>query len=99
LEHHWTDKQLADFGVSSPLYQHEFIEINGEVKVDFIGRFENFEYDFAKICNIIGVKAELPHLLQSKHDGWARYFNRGLAEYAETLFQEDFELWESRSLA
>ncbi len=39
-----------------------FLDEHGEIAVDFIGRFENLEADFAKICGRLGIPTpKLPH--------------------------------------
>ncbi len=94
-KHHWTKDNLKQFGVSNPLNQYEFIEINGVVQVDFIGKFENLQQDFDKVCKHLGIQTHLPHLLKSEHDKWTKYFDKGLAEYAQKMFARDFELWDT----
>jgi len=94
-KHHWTPDNLKQFGVSNPLNQYEFVEIDGRVEVDFLGRFEYLHQDFDKVSKIIGVEAELPHLLKSQRGHWTKYFDAGLTEYAEQMFKRDFELWGS----
>lgn len=37
----------------------------GRVLVDFVGRFERLEEDFAEVCRLLGTTAELPHLKSS----------------------------------
>lgn len=43
--------------------QLRMISINNEIKMDFIGKFENLQEDWHKICDILGVhNRTLPHL-------------------------------------
>jgi len=37
----------------------------GQIDMDFIGRFERLEEDFQKICSINNLQLELPHMLKS----------------------------------
>lgn len=41
--------------------QIEWISLNGEIAVDFVGRFENIEEDFNKICKHLNVDFNLLH--------------------------------------
>jgi hypothetical protein len=46
--------------------QHVFlVDSNGQIGVDFVGRFENIKEDFAFIAHKLGVEEELPHHNQS----------------------------------
>jgi len=92
--HHWTLDNLKQFGISNPLNQWEFVEIDGEIKVDFLGRFENLNQDFKSVCNLIGREAELPHILRSKHLHWSTYYDKDLKRYAEMMYEKDMNLWE-----
>jgi len=96
--HHWTEDNLKQFGVSNPLNQWEFIEVNGSIKVDLLGKFENINEDFKSICEVIGVQAELPHILKSKHAHWSIYYDIGLMKLVKNRFKKDMDLWESLSL-
>jgi hypothetical protein len=50
------------------LPQYKFIyDSHGELLVDFVGRFENLQSDFDKVCSILGIsKTILPHVNSSK---------------------------------
>lgn len=93
--HHWTPDNLKQFGISDPLNQWEFVEVDGEIKVDFLGRFENLNHDFKKVCNLIGREAELPHILKSQHTHWTTYYDQGLKELMLNKYKKDYELWAS----
>lgn len=61
---------FADFVHLLPLFaipqSSEFIsDEDGETIVDYVGRFENIERDFAGVCETIGISSRLPHLNRS----------------------------------
>ncbi|MEB4591240.1 sulfotransferase family 2 domain-containing protein [Candidatus Thiothrix sp. Deng01] len=79
-------------------YQYEAIaDGQGELLVDFVGRYESLPQDFQQVCQQIGVEAALPHLNKSSHHDYRTYYNdrtrRMVAEHFETdiaLFQYRF---------
>jgi len=51
-----------------PHSQHSYISVGGNVIVDFVGRFENLQEDFDKVCDKIGIpRKKLPHKNSSKY--------------------------------
>lgn len=63
--------------------------------VDFVGRFENLQSDFDKICDKISKpKEKLPHLKKShgrKH--YSHYYNNETRDIAYNLFKEDIDFF------
>ena len=41
--------------------QYSFVRRNGQIGVDFVGRFENLEEDWKIICKKLGIRKKLPH--------------------------------------
>ena len=70
------------------LQKEFFYDDKGNCLVDFIGKFEDLEKDFNKICKKIGVKVELPFLNKSKRKkDYRKYYN----EYTKKLIAEHFK--------
>jgi len=72
--------------------QHEYIvDLQGRVIVDFIGRYEQLEADFAHICGRIGIATpNLPHLRRAtERDDYRRYYTDDLAELVARHYQRD----------
>jgi hypothetical protein len=65
----------------------------GEIIVDFIGRFENFENDFQHICEKIGVKTKLPFLNKSEHREYQYYYDPETLEIVGRWFWKDIEMF------
>jgi len=61
----------------------------GEMIVDFIGRFERLEEDFATICQNIGRQAQLPHVKSSKRSGYQQYYTEETRDIVAEWFAED----------
>ncbi len=75
--------------------QHEYIvDLQGEVIVDFIGRYESLETDFHKICSHIGIfTPRLPHLRKAKdRKDYRSYYTDNLAELVASHYRRDLEL-------
>jgi chondroitin 4-sulfotransferase 11 len=64
---------------------------NGEQLVDFIGRFERLEEDFATVCRRIGRSGSLPHAKASRHGHYRDAYQRGAREIVSHWFARDIE--------
>jgi hypothetical protein len=63
----------------------------GDVALDFIGRFEDFGQEFDKLAAQLGVSAELPHLNRTKRDAYHRYYSPESVDIITRSFAEDIE--------
>jgi hypothetical protein len=101
------DHLVLDVGRNSsfPLHPaHYWTHHNGQQAVDFIGRVENFEADFARLCERLGIEVEdrvnanlsaPADELEGDRRGY-RYIDRmnaGSRRRINELFAEDFELF------
>lgn len=66
---------------------------SGKVIVDFVGRFENLEEDFKKVCDKIEVEATLPHLNKTQHLHYRDYYNQRSRYLIEKSYHSDIELF------
>lgn len=72
------------------------IDLRGQVIVDFIGRYERLEEDFAAICKRIGIRPPpLPHRrrAQDRQRDWRLYYTDETAELVARHFARDIELF------
>lgn len=68
---------------------------NGNILVDFVGKFENLESDFNYITKKLGIGAELPKVNPSKRvDDYKTYYNEELIEKISTAFKDDIEYFD-----
>jgi len=85
---HLEDKKLL-----APTQVSYIEDLNGNPRIDFVGRFENFENDWNKVCKQLGIKKKLPHLNKSEHKNYRIYYNEELIEKVEELYKEDIEFF------
>jgi hypothetical protein len=98
--HHSLVKSFANFDKylewrcsEEVILQKDFIySKEGELLVDFVGRFENLEADFAKICDRIGISTSLPRLNVSNTKPYQEYYNEKTKELLRETFKEDIDL-------
>jgi len=67
------------------------IDGKGKLLVDYIGRFENLQADFAQVCARLNRQAELPHLKKSEHGDYRQYYNAASIEIVRQWFKSDIE--------
>ena len=74
------------------LTQFSTMTLNGQILVDFIGRFENLQSDFDAVCDRIGVpRRKLPKLYASNPGiDWREFYTDDVKHYVYELFKEDF---------
>lgn len=66
---------------------------NGDIMIDFVGRFERLQADFDHICDAIGVKRQvLPHGNKSRdQDDYRRYYDDETKAIVEAHFKADID--------
>ena len=85
---------------SSKRYDHvqpqsEFININNQLAVDYIGSFENIQHDFDVLCELIGVNdVELPHHKKGEYDKeYVDYYNEQTKQLVTDKYREDIKMF------
>lgn len=65
---------------------------NNNILVDFVGRFEDLDRDFDKVCAHIGLRsAQLELSNKSNHDHYRNYYTSETAAIVASLYQSDIE--------
>lgn len=87
--------EYIDWRVHNDLHlQKSFFYENDVSLMDYIGRMENLQTDFEKICGIIGAEVKLPHLNPSRNDNdYLKYYSKHSIEMVSQAFREDIELF------
>lgn len=76
--------------------QYQFVcDASGEVIVDFIGKFEELENDFSKVCSALGREAVLgrENITKKNHEYDEEYDN-DMRRIVYSLYEKDFKLFE-----
>ena len=68
-------------------------DLKDEFIIDFIGRFENYENDWNKVCKQLSITKKLPHLNKSKHKDYKIYYNKKLIKMVEDIYKEDIDFF------
>ena len=74
-------------------YQKDYIYSNkNELLIDFVGRYENIDADFEKICTHIGISASLPKLNVSNIQPYQEFYTDKTRDLVRRIFKPDIEL-------
>ena len=63
----------------------------GRPGIDFVGRFENLNADFAEACARIGLDASLPHLNKTKHRDYREFYDEAARAYVAEAWADEIE--------
>ena len=70
------------------------VDLRGKILVDFIGRYENLNNDFAHVCEALGIRhLQLPHKREARdrNKDYRSYYSDALAELVENYFERDIK--------
>jgi hypothetical protein len=71
--------------------QCDFVTATG-LQMDFIGRFEHLDEDFAKVCQMLGIKTTaLPYRNRSEHQPYQEYYDAENQALVATTYRRDIE--------
>lgn len=75
---------------SHAIPQHVYTHAGERCVVDYIGRFENLQTDFASVCKVIGCHGTLPRLNESHH---TCVYSDTARETIGRIYRRDIELF------
>jgi len=66
------------------------IQIEGNIVVDFVGKFEKLQEDFDYVCERVGMESvKLPHVKKTKHNYYSEYYTEKLIDIVEEVYVSD----------
>lgn len=76
------------------LPQHHFIcDQDGTVMVDFVGRMENMDRDFAYVASRLGCERKLAMVNTGDNRNYASYYDQETREIVRRVYRRDIELF------
>lgn len=89
----WVIHTKNPFPKGATKLQTEIItDSEGQLIVDFVGRYETLETDFNHLCQRLNIQVSLPYLNQSRHRDYREYYNDKTIKLVQEHFQEDIAL-------
>jgi hypothetical protein len=87
--------EYIDWRVNEDLeLQKSFVvDENNNLIVDFIGKFENIQKDFNKVCDRLDIRTSLPHINKSKHKPYYEYFDKKTSNMIIEAYEEDYNFF------
>ena len=92
-ERQWMDNCYYSFAFNQLRY---LTDRNGELLVDFVGRFENFAQDLSHVFDRLGLDAaqlEIPHRNISAHGHYSEMYTPETREIVRKRFRKDIEFF------
>lgn len=72
--------------------QHSWFD--DKFKIDFVGKFENLQDDFNKVCNTLNIKdTKLPHMYNTKHSHYSEYYDSETKKEVDRIWGIDAEIF------
>ena len=76
------------------MHQHTYVcGAHGECLVDFIGYYEHLQGDFAKVCERLEIRADLPRVNTSVHRDYRLCYTPATRDLVAKHFRRDIELF------
>lgn len=71
--------------------QNDFLSVDGQRVVNFVGRFENLQEDFRTICERIGIQARLVKKNSTRPKPYQDFYDSRTAELVRQTYRRDIE--------
>jgi hypothetical protein len=72
---------------------HFVLDTDDKIGVDYIGRFEHLEADWAHVCETLDVIYELDHYRKGSHQFYKNYYTPETWDIIGNLYRRDMELF------
>lgn len=89
------DKIFINYHIGQAMIrpQSDYVLINGEIKLDKIYRFENYEEEINSLREKLNIKKEIVKINSSTHEHYSEYYNKKTIRQIERIYSQDIELF------
>ena len=76
--------------------QSEWIcDSSGNILVDYIGKIEDYQNCFNRVCEIMKIKPQIiPHLNKSSHQNYSAYYDKETKQIIEKAYEKDIKMFD-----
>lgn len=76
--------------------QSEWIcDHSGNILVDYIGKIEDYQNCFNRVCEIMKIKPQIiPHLNKSSHKSYTTYYDKKTKQIIEKAYEKDIKMFD-----
>jgi hypothetical protein len=90
----WMIVEQKPFARGATRFQKEMLcNEQGEMLVDFVGRYENLADDFAYVCKVLNLQTAMPYLNKSQHRSYQSYYDAETRNLIAEHCKEDIDLF------
>jgi len=69
-------------------------DYEGNIPLDYIGKFENLHQDFIEVCRRLNFKnTKLPHKLKGSHKDYRRFYDDRAVDIINQVYRKEIELF------
>ncbi len=87
------DTTISIHGHAVGWQQKEWVMEDGEIIVDFIGRFETLEKDMNEVRDVLNINKKLPFLNKTKHKKYTSYYDVEIKNLVSNAYKDDIEMF------
>tara|TARA_R110000824_G_scaffold282940_4_gene471213 strand:- start:7618 stop:8274 length:657 start_codon:yes stop_codon:yes gene_type:complete len=73
------------------MFLSENADLTSPINIDFIGKYEYLNSDFNKICEVLNLDSQLPHLNKTNHQNYTTYYTDKTRKMVEEAFKIDID--------
>jgi len=80
-------------GISQCRPQHEWIFRKNKLFPEFIGKYENIEQDFNRLCKMLKIENKLEKVNTTNHENYKSYYTNETKKIVTKIYEKDIELF------
>ena len=90
----WVVETPNPYAKGATKFQKDVItDPDGRLLVDFVGRYETLAQDFAQVCRMLQLTAQLPHINRTRHHDYRAYYTERTRQLVAHHFAADIALF------